>query len=347
MLLFFTRHRGSRQNEADVQDIDRKRKVAIDLRKDCKTICKHVAERVKEYPLYENWGPGDDDDPISMITLGFDFDQSCWVSLVFDTRPDAAPDGEWNDFIDDLAIDFEHWFDRPGKVTLVDGTAAKIEADFDAEPVAQYFGDCLKEVMVQSRELFASLPMTEDCILLIEHNDGAYGETVPLDASKKMETETDRNPVSHLPTKKQIAYWLDKLKKIEESEWASVERFYCTEALEEIGAPAVVPMLKKCREWAVLPEYTTKRGKKRTSLALATIKLLSCLGRIGHATPEVERLLLGVFRDAMEVKVKQKRWGKTPFWAATCLEELCGYPIVVLNQKNYVTVENADAYLRP
>ena len=33
------------------------------------------------------------------ITLGFQCDQDGWICLVFDTRPNAEPDGEWNSYI--------------------------------------------------------------------------------------------------------------------------------------------------------------------------------------------------------------------------------------------------------
>ena len=52
----------------------------LDLRKDQKTIAKHIAERVRDYPMYVNNGPGEDEDPISLITLGFAFDQSGWIA---------------------------------------------------------------------------------------------------------------------------------------------------------------------------------------------------------------------------------------------------------------------------
>lgn len=82
--------------------------MAINLKQEYSKLRRHLKQRVREYPVYENLGLGRDDDSISMITAGFDFDQSGWVALVFDTRPKASPDGEWNGYIDDNLLDCEH-----------------------------------------------------------------------------------------------------------------------------------------------------------------------------------------------------------------------------------------------
>lgn len=83
----------------------------VDLRQDFKAIHKHITERVRDYPVYVNAGPGEDDDPISQITCGFQFDQAGWIALVFDTRPKAEPDGEWNAYIEENVVAFDHWYE--------------------------------------------------------------------------------------------------------------------------------------------------------------------------------------------------------------------------------------------
>src|SRR5687767_6127143 len=86
----------------------------VDLRKDYKAVSKHLHQRVRDYPKHINLGPGEDEDPISNITLGYQFDQAGWVALVFDTRPKAGQDGEdgeWQAYIQETAQDFHHWFE--------------------------------------------------------------------------------------------------------------------------------------------------------------------------------------------------------------------------------------------
>ena len=66
----------------------------IDLKKDFERVVEHIAKRCKDYPVYVNAGPGEDEDAIRLITLGFQFDQAGWIALIFDTRPTAEFDGE-------------------------------------------------------------------------------------------------------------------------------------------------------------------------------------------------------------------------------------------------------------
>src|SRR5690349_13546551 len=103
----------------------------LDLRKTSRILRSHLAQRVRDYPKYINEGPGKDDAPIKQITIGYQFDQSGWLAVVFDTRPKAKNDGQWNSFIEPNAIEFDDWHEvftdldengSPIKVTLPDGT---------------------------------------------------------------------------------------------------------------------------------------------------------------------------------------------------------------------------------
>ena len=42
----------------------------VDLAKDQNTIRRYILQRIKEYPVYENNGPGEEDAPIQLITMG-------------------------------------------------------------------------------------------------------------------------------------------------------------------------------------------------------------------------------------------------------------------------------------
>ena len=86
------------------------RPLTLNLRKSAKQIRSHILERIRDYPVYINAGPGEDEDDISLITIGFQFDQDGWLALVFDTRSEAGFDGTWNSYIEENALPFEDWF---------------------------------------------------------------------------------------------------------------------------------------------------------------------------------------------------------------------------------------------
>lgn len=163
----------------------------IDLKKDIKTVSKQIADRVRDYAEYVNNGPGEDDDPVSQITLGFAFDQSGWIALVFDTRPDAESDGEWQAYIEENEVAFEHWFDavdplheatafggeaEPLSITTHDGKKKTLKS-YDVEEIAEYVGAMLFQALVDARDsgLLAKLPLGEQCLMGVEEQDGYYG----------------------------------------------------------------------------------------------------------------------------------------------------------------------------
>ena len=163
----------------------------LDLRKDQKAVAKHIAERVRDYPVYVNYGPGEDEDPISLITLGFAFDQSGWIALVLDTRPDAEPDGQWQSYIEENAQSFEHWFGAvdpiheatafggkadPLVITRHDGKK-KTFKQYDVEEIAEQVGSMLWQTLVDARDkgLLKKLPLADGCLMGVEEQDGYYG----------------------------------------------------------------------------------------------------------------------------------------------------------------------------
>ncbi len=155
----------------------------IDLKADATTINKYVKQRVADYPVYVNNGPGEDDDPVSQITLGFQVSQAGWVAFVFDTRPDGSPDGEWQSYIEENWLEFPHWLDavdalfdngEPIELVLPNGKKRKLGEDDElAEPV----GQMLKDILIQARKAkcFNELPIATKCSMGVEDHDGAYG----------------------------------------------------------------------------------------------------------------------------------------------------------------------------
>ena len=155
----------------------------IDLRKDFEKIYAHVVQRVADYPIYVNIGPGEDDAPISHMTLGYEVNQAGWVAFVFDTRPDGGPDGEWQSYIMENCLECDHWFaavdavfekGEPLELTLDNG---KKKTFGENDDLVTPFGEMLRKVLVTARKnrVFAELPLTKKCNFGVEHHDGYYG----------------------------------------------------------------------------------------------------------------------------------------------------------------------------
>lgn len=163
----------------------RRRKIKkLDLRKDFNEIYKHVVQRVRTFDPSKNAGPGDGSSPVRMIVFGFQCEQDGWVVLIFDTRPDAQPDGEWNSFIDQNLFERRHWHealltleDGPVEVLLPDGKKRKITGETEFEDFVALFGDLLKDVLLKARAdgVFQSLPRAKKCHMGVEEQEGRYG----------------------------------------------------------------------------------------------------------------------------------------------------------------------------
>lgn len=155
----------------------------IDLKADAKVIEEHLKERIAEYPVYINNGPGEDEDPIALITFGFSVDQAGWIALVFDTREDAEPDGEWNDFIEETWLEFPNWSDaidtlfdkeEPIEIVLPNG---KTKKNVGGEELVKQVGEMLKHMLINARKnkLFQDLPLAERSCMVVEEQLGDYG----------------------------------------------------------------------------------------------------------------------------------------------------------------------------
>jgi hypothetical protein len=153
----------------------------LDLRKDFADVYAFVADRVRSFDPATNDGPGDGG-PVGRIDVGFGLYQSGWVCLVFDTRPDAEPDGEWNEHIAGNDLDRPRWAKAcealDGEslaVILPDGT--RLVPPAGGGGLAATLGDMLKGVLLKARAdgVFAALPKAPRCELGVEEQDGDYG----------------------------------------------------------------------------------------------------------------------------------------------------------------------------
>jgi hypothetical protein len=154
----------------------------LDLRKDFAEVYTFVSERVRSFDSATNDGPGEAG-PVTRIDIGFGLYQSGWVALVFDTRPDPEPDGEWNEHIDGNDLERPRWPKAcdavekgPLSLILPDGTRRELPAGASGQLVTA-LGDMLRGVLLKVRAdgVFASLPKAARCELGVEEQDGSYG----------------------------------------------------------------------------------------------------------------------------------------------------------------------------
>lgn len=167
--------------ETGRRPIASRRKVKkLDLRRESKAIYEHLMERVRTFdPQGRNvlGEPG----PIKMIELGFEYSQKGWLVVVFDLRPDAAPDGEWTRRIEGNELDRTHWLqsgeaagEAPIPIVQLDGTETELAPGTE---LAEILGPMVKTAVLKARAdgVFTGLPLATGCELGVEHFDGAYG----------------------------------------------------------------------------------------------------------------------------------------------------------------------------
>ncbi|HBE69084.1 MAG TPA: hypothetical protein DDW52_13120 [Planctomycetaceae bacterium] len=158
----------------------------LDLQKDSVKLRKYIEKRIRDYPVYENLGPGEDDDPIGLITLGYYAAQGGYANLVFDTRKDAEVDGEWTVHIDNETntCPFPKWTvacealcdEKTVEVTKHDGTQITLQNYEDEDAVQAVFGEMLASVLTELRDdgTLAKLPLTPTAYMVVEEFDGLY-----------------------------------------------------------------------------------------------------------------------------------------------------------------------------
>jgi hypothetical protein len=158
----------------------------LDLQKDRVKLRKYIEKRIRDYPVYENLGPGDDEDPVGLITLGYYAEQGGYANLVFDTRNDAEVDGEWTVHIDNETntCPFPKWTvacetlgdGKPVDIIKHDGTKVTLKGYEDDQAVQAVFGDMLVDVLNELRDdgTLAKLPLGPAAFMVVEEFDGRY-----------------------------------------------------------------------------------------------------------------------------------------------------------------------------
>ena len=174
----FLREAGAR--EEGQQRPKRRKKVTLDLRKDFEDIYAYLTDCVQHFNPKKHDGLGGAG-KVKMIHFGYECAHAGWMLLVFDTRPDAEPDGEWTSQIEGNEREMKHWqrasdanMEQPIALLLPDGSKSVLPMNSD---LAALLGGLLKAVLLKARAdgLFKKLPKVAGCELGVEHFDGDYG----------------------------------------------------------------------------------------------------------------------------------------------------------------------------
>ena len=152
----------------------------VDLRQELPELMEYVKRRVDEHVAKSQTKKLK---PVKMIELGFELGQDNWVALVFDTRPDAEPDGEWSRGINRILLRRPKWpilhkLPDDAKMFFIDLSGKKIDVSDDGdEDACDVVGETLKHLLLTAREqrVFDKLLKADRCELGVEHLDGCYG----------------------------------------------------------------------------------------------------------------------------------------------------------------------------
>ncbi len=152
----------------------------LDLMNEFDSVLIYLKKRISEYTNTENNGPGNSYDNVSLITFGFSFEHSGWYALVFDTRPNASPDGEWQSYIEGNCFNDQLWcLDDVEELSITHYKKnwRLPDEDFDDDYFAYLFGELLKDVLIFAREnnLFSGISLAKNCVMNVEEHEGRYG----------------------------------------------------------------------------------------------------------------------------------------------------------------------------
>ena len=153
----------------------------IDIRDDIPVFLEYVIKRVAEQG--KRMAKQRKPQPITRIDFGFEFGQQNWVVLVFDTRPDAEPDGTWSSLMGKSLFKRKNWpiweklaDDEVVYFKDVKGKKVSVMKNPD-EQISKIVGDALKQTLISARNngLFESLAKAKKCELGVENLEGFYG----------------------------------------------------------------------------------------------------------------------------------------------------------------------------
>ncbi|MBL8808969.1 MAG: hypothetical protein JNM43_02230 [Planctomycetaceae bacterium] len=316
----------------------------IDLKKDFERVVKCLAERCKDFPVYVNAGPGEDENAIRLITLGFQFDQAGWIALVFDTRPEAACDGEWQSYIEENAEPFQGWFkafddmvenDSVLSLTQHNGTRRSFTANSELQDIAECFGVMCRDALLKARKmgLFNELPLADDCKFSVEEHNGNYA-WLEGDISKDAVSDDEvmdsmRRAAKKLSKTMQIEYWIGQLDHVAAGKLGDASTMvysveFILKEISKLGKTAIIPLLKWANTWADKPEFrppeTRKKGENISfPNQHALFSVFRALMEWGTKIPDAEPHIHEYIQTAIKVRRSDGHFGIVPFHAARLL----------------------------
>jgi hypothetical protein len=133
-------------------------------------------------------------EPVSQIDFGFEFGQGNELWLVFDTRLDAKPDGEWTLQVGKIpALKRPKWpiwhrLPEGAQVFFIDLKGKKVNVMKDPDNlICNIVGEAMKHALLAAREegVFEPLPKARKCEMGVENMEGFYGWPAYKDRGKK------------------------------------------------------------------------------------------------------------------------------------------------------------------
>jgi hypothetical protein len=153
----------------------------IDIRDDVPDFLDYIKQRVAQH--LENSGKLKKPKRVSQIDFGFEFGQGNELWLVFDTRPDASPDGQWTCQVSKVTAlkrpKWPIWADLPdGEQVLfvnLEGETVNVMKSPDKK-ICKIVGEAMKHALLTARDqgLFQPLLKAERCEMGVENMEGYY-----------------------------------------------------------------------------------------------------------------------------------------------------------------------------
>ncbi len=269
----------------------------VDLVKDQKKIRRYILQRIQEYAIYENDGPGEDDALIQLVTLGYYLEQTGYFALVFDTRPDANIDGEWTVHINEetTMLHFPKWCslidawyaNKPSELVLLDGTSLRVDQKTHTHgSIAQVIGEMLRDTMIQLRDdgSLEPLPLADDAFLSVEEFDDHWGwpqthkpseqvklsRNAPRDHLVDEETDDDRRDalvkrIRKLPVGKQISFWILELNRRAKGKPSELDKTFLESDRPSYGNNCALDELERIGKSSVVPMLDLVRKLSKLS----------------------------------------------------------------------------------
>lgn len=154
----------------------------IDIREDVPDFLVYIRQRVSEYVAASK--KLKNPKPVTQIDFGFEFGQGNELWLVFDTRPNAEPDGQWTVQVDKVPAlkrpKWPIWHELPDDevVFFVDLNGEKINVMKSPDKkICKIVGEAMKQALIAARDggMFKRLLTAEHCEMGVENMEGFYG----------------------------------------------------------------------------------------------------------------------------------------------------------------------------